>query len=119
MWNRGGCRGEPVCMRVIETPTAGPWCWTCRQDLSGLPDAGCCPRCGGRYNVAIGRVLRHGFWARTLFGRDRAGMVASRGERAAMIGRVWVVLITVLGSSGIVITFGVLGLRAAFPGMFG
>lgn len=46
-------------------------------------------------------------------------MVASRGERAAMIGRVWVVLITVLGSSGIVITFGVLGLRAAFPGMFG
>ena len=69
--------------------------------------------------MAIGRVLRHGFWARTLFGKDRAGMVASRSERVAMSSRVWVVLITVLGSSGIVITFGVLGLRAAFPELFG
>ena len=101
-------------MRVIETPTAGPWCWTCRYDLGALPEAGCCPKCGGKYDVRLNRVLRHGRWAREMIGSSWDGRFKSRRERLVFRLRALAIILTVLGSSAIVITFAVLGLRALF-----
>jgi len=112
--NRPAAALEPTLMRVIETPTAGPWCWTCRYDLAALPEAGCCPRCGGRYDVRCNRVLRHGRWAQEMIGSSWDGRFKSRRERLLFHLRAWSIIVTVLGSSGIVITFAVLGIRALF-----
>ena len=87
-------------MACANTPTGGPWCWECKYDLTGLPDRGCCPECGSRYNARLHRPvsLREklaeraksaklaAYWPPMEYTGDNAAMVAGLGYHLFMAG---------------------------------
>lgn len=102
-------------MSCAKTLTGGPWCWECRYDLSGLPERGCCPECGSRYDAA----LYHPVTLREKIADSPAALRHALTDETSWLmqkvvfhARTAAVIMLVLGSSAITVTFAVLAYQA-------